>query len=61
MQQQVFDDLRKLFYEPKVLDITIAKGSVRPEVASRWAEHSLLWRMSLYIFDILHFSPNMFV
>ena len=27
-----------------------------PEHASRWAEHSLLWKMSLYIFDILFLS-----
>ena len=27
------------------------------ELASRRAEHSLLWRMSLYIFDILFLSP----
>ena len=26
-----------------------------PELASRRAEHSLLWRMSLYIFDILFY------
>ena len=31
----------------------------RPELASRGAEHSLLWRMSFYIFDILFVSPNM--
>ena len=31
------------------------------ELASRRAEHSLLWRMSLYIFDILCLSPYMFV
>ena len=32
-----------------------------PEHASRRAEHSLLRRMSLYIFDILFLSPYMFV
>ena len=32
-----------------------------PELASRRAEHSLLWRMPLYIFDILFLSPYMFV
>ena len=32
-----------------------------PEIASRRAEHSLLWRMSLYISDILFLSPYMFV
>ena len=26
-----------------------------PELASRWAEHSLLWRVSLYIIDILFY------
>ena len=31
-----------------------------PELASRWVEYSLLWRMSLYIFDILFLSPWMF-
>ena len=33
-----------------------------PELASRATEHSLLWRMSLYInCDILLISPYMFV
>ena len=31
-----------------------------PELASRRAEHNLLWQMSLYIFDILFLSPNRF-
>ena len=31
------------------------------DIASRRAEHILLWRMSLYIFDILFLSPYMFV
>ena len=26
------------------------------ELASKWAEHSVLWRMPLYIFDILFLS-----
>ena len=32
-----------------------------PELASRRLEHSLLWRVSLHIFDILFLSPYMFV
>ena len=32
-----------------------------PELASRRTEHSLLWWMSLYIFDILFLSPYIFV
>ena len=32
---------------------------IGPELASRRAEHSLLWCMSLYIFDILFLSPYM--
>ena len=32
-----------------------------PELASRRGEHILLWRMSLYIFDILFLSSYMFV
>ena len=32
-----------------------------PELASRRAEHSLLWRMYLYNFDILFVSPYMFL
>ena len=32
-----------------------------PELTSTWVEHSLLWRMSLYIFDIQFLSPYMCV
>ena len=35
--------------------------SLGPELASRRAEHSLLWWMSFYIFDILFLSPYIFV
>ena len=32
-------------------------SALGPELAFRCAEHSLLWRMSLYVFDILFYSP----
>ena len=40
------------------LSLIVSRDSFSPWLASRRAEHSLLWRMSLYIFDILsyHFT-----
>ena len=42
--------------DPRPLWLLVGTTSVLgPELASRQAEHSLLWRMSLHIFDILFF------
>ena len=48
--------------DPRPLWLLVGTPSVLgPELASGWADHSLLWWMSLYIFDILFLSPNMCV
>ena len=48
--------------EPHPLLLWVGTPSVLgPKLASRRVEHSLIWRMSLYIFDILFLSPYMFV
>ena len=47
---------------PRPLWLLFGTPSVHgPELASKRVEHSLLWRMSSYIFDILFLSPYMFV
>ena len=42
---------------PSSLIVSRAPLVLGPELAARRAEHSLLWRMSLYIFEILFLSP----
>ena len=48
--------------DPRPLWLLIWTPSVLgPELASRQAEHSVFWRVTLYIFDILILSPYMSV
>ena len=48
--------------DPRPLSLLVGTPLILgPALASRRVDHSLLWRTSLYIFDILFLSPYMFV
>ena len=47
--------------QTSVVDLVGIPSVLGPGLATRRAEQSLLWRMSLYIFDILFLLPYMFV
>ena len=50
-------EMQKMPSQTSVVYLVGIPSVLGPELASRRAEQSLLWRMSLYIFDILFLLP----